>query len=206
MRQFLRFLAWVAVSASLLLLIAWTFWQQEIRYLLPTPVPSNYKVVPPGRLIAFNDSLLQPQRHRKPILLHFFSPSCPCSRFNLQHFNTLYRAFGQQVDFFAVTPDAQDLEKAKDYLPEGITVIHDKDEALARACEVYSTPQAAIIQTDNTLYFRGNYNRSRYCTDQATNYVEQALYSLITGKPLPAFDSLATISYGCAIEWDEAAQ
>lgn len=200
-----RFLWLSVISVALLTLIAWTFWQQELQYLLPTPVPANYKVVPPGQLIAFNSSL-QPQRHARPILLHFFSPSCPCSRFNLQHFTTLYRAFGQQVDFFAVTSDAQDLEKAKGYLPEGITIIHDKDEALARACGVYSTPQAAIIQANNMLYFRGNYNRSRYCTDQATNYVEQALYSLITQQPLPAFDSLATISYGCSIEWDEATQ
>ena len=188
------------ISSALLGLIASTFWQQELQYLLPTPVPANYKVVPPGSLITFNHNL-QPQRHTKPILLHFFSPSCPCSRFNLRHFTELYRKFGKQVDFFAVTPDAQDLEKAKGYLPEEITVIHDEDEALARACGVYSTPQAAIIQTDNILYFRGNYNRSRYCTDKATNYVEQALHSLIDGQPLPVFDSLATISYGCAIEW-----
>jgi hypothetical protein len=200
-----RLLLLIAISMALLTLIAWTFWQQELQYLLPTPVPVNYKVVPPGQLIAF-DSSLQPQRHNKPILLHFFSPSCPCSRFNLQHFTTLYRAFGQQVDFFAVISDAQELEKAKGYLPESITVIHDKEDALARACGVYSTPQAAIIQVDNTLYFRGNYNRSRYCTDKATNYVEQALYSLITQQALPLFDSLATISYGCAIEWDEVTQ
>ena len=87
------------ISSALLGLIASTFWQQELQYLLPTPVPANYKVVPPGSLITFNHNL-QPQRHTKPILLHFFSPSCPCSRFNLRHFTELYRKFGKQVDFF----------------------------------------------------------------------------------------------------------
>ncbi len=182
--------------------IAGTFWWQEWQYILPTPVPKGYQVIQPGRVIAFNQKLL-PQKHEKPILLHFFSPSCPCSRFNLRHFKSLYRRFGKQVDFFAVTPETQSLEMAKKYLPESIPIIEDKDEALARACGVYSTPQAAIINTDNTLYFRGNYNRSRYCTNKATNYVEIALESLVSNRPLPDFDSLAVISYGCEIDWND---
>ncbi|WP_448519829.1 TlpA family protein disulfide reductase [Rhodoflexus sp.] len=193
-----RILLFGAVSSLLLGLIGATFWYQELQYLLPTPVPKGYRIVSPGELVAFNEQLL-PQQHKKPIVLHFFSPSCPCSRFNLRHFAALYKTYRNRIDFFAVTPDAQDIEKARGYLPEGITVIHDKDDRLAQACGVYSTPQAAIIRTDNTLFFRGNYNRSRYCTDKATNYVEQALVSLINNRPLPAFDSLATISYGCAL-------
>lgn len=194
-----RIILFGAISTTLLGLIGATFWYQELQYLLPTPVPKGYKIVQPGTLIAFDEQLL-PQQHRKPVLLHFFSPSCPCSRFNLRHFNELYRTYGDKVDFFAVTPDVQDLEKAKSYLPDGIRIIQDTDERLAKACGVYSTPQAALLNTDNTLYFRGNYNRSRYCTDKATNYVEIALQHLTQGKPLPAFDSLATVSYGCAIE------
>ncbi|MCS6968655.1 MAG: hypothetical protein RMJ44_12170 [Cytophagales bacterium] len=190
------------VGFSLLATIGWTFWYQELQYALPTPLPKGYRVVLPGTVIHFNDTLL-PQQHARPILLHFFSPSCPCSRFNLRHFKELYRTYGRQVDFYAVTSSVEDLEKAKKYLPERVTVICDKDDRLARACGVYSTPQAAIITTDNQLYFRGNYNRSRYCTDKRTNYVEQALESLLNNKPLPVFDSLATISYGCAIELED---
>lgn len=181
-------------------LIGWAFWHQEIQYLLPTPVPKGYRVVLPGEVIAF-DSILRLQKHDKPVLLHFFSPSCPCSRFNLRHFSELYKTYGKKVNFYAVTPSLQDLEKAKGYLPEDITVIHDTDERLAKACGVYSTPQAAILKADNTLYFRGNYNRSRYCTDKATNYAEIALKALLQNRPLPAFDSAATVSYGCAIEY-----
>ncbi|MCS7020001.1 MAG: hypothetical protein RMJ87_13560 [Cytophagales bacterium] len=194
----MRRLLLILITFFLTTLIGWTFWYQEIQYWLPTPVPASYSVVRPGEVIAF-DSILLPQQHDKPVLLHFFSPTCPCSRFNLRHFSDLYRTYGKQVCFYAVTPAVQDLDKAKGYLPEGITVIHDTDDALAKACGVYSTPQAVLLQQDNTLYFRGNYNRSRYCTNKATNYVEQALVALLKHQPLPSFDSAATVPYGCAI-------
>ena len=40
------------------------------------------------------------------------------------------------------------------------------DSSLAKACGVYSTPQAVLIDNNQNLYYRGNYNRSRYCTRQ----------------------------------------
>jgi hypothetical protein len=73
------------------------------------------------------------------------------------------------------------------------------DKALADSCGVYSTPQAAILDTNHTLYFRGNYNKSRYCTDKASNYAETALDSLVSGSKLPLFDTLATRAYGCQL-------
>jgi hypothetical protein len=84
-----------------------------------------------------------------------------------------------------------------------VPVLVDKGEKLAKACGVYSTPQATIIQTDNKLYFRGNYNRSRYCTDKNSNFVQMALDSLIAFKAAPHFSALATQSYGCSIAQED---
>jgi hypothetical protein len=85
-----------------------------------------------------------------------------------------------------------------------IKIVVDKNEKLAKACGVYSTPQAALIQSSNKLYFRGNYNRSRYCVDKNSNFVQMALDSLMASKEPPHFIELATQSYGCSISQEQA--
>ncbi len=179
--------------------IASIFWYQEFQYLLPTPVPKNYRVVAPNEVVQIKDSTLLGQQHAKPKLLHFFSPTCPCSRFNLKHFLSLNRKYNDRVDFYVVIEDPEKLTSAKYMLDTDMTILIDRGEMLAKACGVYSTPQAALIQTDNKLYFRGNYNRSRYCTDKNTNFVQMALDSLLAHREPPRFIELATQSYGCTI-------
>jgi len=175
------------------------FWFQEAQYLLPTRVPADYQVVLPNEIIRF-DSILIPGQHERPKLLHFFSPNCPCSRFNLAHFKSLTKTYGKEVDFYVVIEDEGQVEAAKKKIDRDVTIVVDKNQALAKACGVYSTPQAAIIQLDNKLYFRGNFNRSRYCTDPNSNFVQMALDSLLNNKAAPFFSELATRSYGCEID------
>lgn len=181
------------------------FWFQEIQYLLPTPVPNKYQVVLPNEIIKF-DSALLPQKHERPKFLHFFSPNCPCSRFNLPHFNALTKTYSQQVDFYVVIEDERLVESAKKKIEGNVIIVIDKDQTLAKACGVYSTPQAALIQSDNKLYFRGNFNKSRYCTDPASNFAQMAIDSVIQNKPAPYFSELAVQSYGCQIPNNDAAQ
>jgi hypothetical protein len=178
------------------------FWYQEGRYLLPTPLPKDYRVILPGEAIRY-DSVLVPQRHGKPILLHFFNPDCPCSRFNIKHFYSLQRNYKDKIDFFVVVEGPEKVQAAKRLIDTDITILVDADERLAKICGVYSTPQAALIQTDNRLYFRGNYNRSRYCTSRETNYVEMALDSIVANKQAPHFSELATLSYGCSLHEED---
>jgi hypothetical protein len=61
------------------------------------------------------------------------------------------------------------------------------------------TPQAAIIGRNNELFFRGNYNLSRYCTSKATNFAEISLIALLNNHPAPVFSMLATEAYGCEL-------
>jgi hypothetical protein len=178
--------------------IAAIFWYQEMQYLLPTPIPKNYRVVSPHEIVQF-DSTLIVQKNVKPKLLHFFSPDCPCSRFNLKHFLSLKRKYEHAIDFFVVIANREDVTSAKYMVGKDITIVVDNNEKLAKACGVYSTPQAALIQENNQLYFRGNYNRSRFCVDKNSNFVQMAIDSLIARRGAPHFIELATQSYGCSI-------
>lgn len=195
--------ALIIILSGILVAIAGVFWYQEMRYLMPTPVPVGYQVIHPEELIQY-DTVLLPQQHKKPKLLHFFSPECPCSRFNLKHFQALRREYGDAIDFYVVVDSDEKVEPAKGLISSEVTIVVDRSKKLAKACGVYSTPQAAIIQTSNRLYFRGNYNRSRYCTSKESNFVQMALDSLVANKRPPLFNELAIQSYGCSIPTTEA--
>lgn len=176
--------------------IASFFWYNELIYTLPTPVPANYRDVKSGTLI--NISQLKTDAS-KPVFLHFFNPNCPCSRFNMQHFKSLVKKYGDKVDFqivALVTQDGYTEKKLQEKFDLEIPVSFDT--TLAVSCGVYSTPQAVIIDK-NRLFFRGNYNKSRYCSDPKTNYAQIAIDSLLLQKHQLNFDDAAFRAYGCEL-------
>src|ERR1700761_7984214 len=143
---------WLAVIAAA---ICFLFWHNELKYSLPTPIPKNYHAVKPGETININYPL--GQKSNAPLFLHFFNPSCPCSRFNIPHFNSLVKKYGSKVSFVIVVQSNDTTYTAKDIQDKfGITVPVLFDKTLASQCGVYSTPQAVLINTDHTLYYRGN--------------------------------------------------
>ncbi|MBS1565196.1 MAG: AhpC/TSA family protein, partial [Bacteroidetes bacterium] len=56
-----------------------------------------------------------------------------------------------------------------------------------------------ILDEDRRLYYRGNYYRSRYCTDKKSNFAQLALDSLLGHRQNPVFDRLALKAYGCQL-------
>jgi hypothetical protein len=199
----MRIVGLVFILLAVFSAIVSIFWYQELQYLLPTPVPKDYRVIVPNEVIKFDDKTLLSQTYSKPKLLHFFSPECPCSRFNIKHFLSLNRKYNREIDFFVVVSNPDRVAPAKKLIEKDITIIVDENEKLAKACGVYSTPQAALVQTDNKLYFRGNYNRSRYCTDKNSNFVQMAMDSLLAERNPPHFIELATQSYGCILTQEQ---
>lgn len=185
--------------------IASLFWYQEWIYLLPTAVPADYRVVNTGTVINLDGQL--PAGNR-PVFLHFFNPGCPCSRFNIPHFRSLVQKYGEKASFAIVPVTDKDesytAEEILDYFDLDLPVL--MDPSLATACGVYSAPQAVIIGLDHTLYYRGNYNKSRFCTDPRTNFAEMAIDSLIRNSPKPLFDQYALRAYGCEITMCSAKQ
>ena len=185
---------WLGVLLSA---IGALFWYNELQYQLPTPVPENYKAIKPGELVKLSANLKAD--HGKPLFLHFFNPDCPCSRFNIKQFKALVGEYANSVKFVVVvmsnkTYSVEDIQQKFDLK---IPVLFDK--SIAPACGVYSTPQVALIDDKGKLYYRGNYNRSRYCTDEKTSYAKMAISGLLNDHTLIKFSSLALISYGCRL-------
>lgn len=173
------------------------FWYNELVYHLPTPIPENYKPVNNGTVIKLSKALNKD--HGKPLFLHFFNPDCPCSRFNIAHFKLLAKQYGRQVNFVVVVVNnkAYTAKAIQDKFDLNIPVLFDA--SLARACGVYSTPQAVILDTRHQLYYKGNYNQSRYCTDEKTSYAKIAIAGLLRDHARLVFSPLALRAYGCSL-------
>lgn len=183
----------VLIIVLMLGTVVWIFWSEDAKYALPTEKPINYKNVPLESFITTEGI----SRGDQPRYFHFFQPSCPCSRFNLKHYESLYKKYNKDYEFYFVIPPKSDMEWVNDLVDVEVQIIIDKEKKLANACGVYSTPQAAIINQDGKLYYRGNYNKGRYCTSKSTNFAEIALEALKQGRQLPELDHFAFTAYGC---------
>ena|ERR1700761_4398910 len=181
----------------LLVAVGTLFWYNELQYQLPTPIPADYQAVKPGQYIK--EAALLNTAHTKPLFLHFFNPDCPCSRFNIKQFKDLVHLYGPSINFVVVVlnNDKYTVKQIQDKFDLQIPVIFNKP--LAVACGVYSTPQVALLDNDNKLYYRGNYNRSRYCTDEKTSYAKTAINGLLNNHQQLTFSRLALLSYGCKL-------
>ena len=177
--------------------IAFLFWHNELVYSLPTPIPKNYKPVTQGSVIYIPESLHS--KNNKPVLLHFFNPDCPCSKFNITHFKSLVKEYRNEVTFAIVVMNNRKYtaEQIQNKFDVKIPVLFDT--SIATSCGVYSTPQAVIIDNNQKLYYRGNYKRSRYCTDNKSNYAQQALDSLLHDNRPAIFNQFALKAYGCSL-------
>ena len=177
--------------------IGFLFWQNEFKYSLPTPIPKNYHDIAMGSKI--NLSQCYPFDN-KPVFFHFFNPDCPCSRFNLPHVSDLIKKYGDRINFKIVV-----LNKHKTFTIEeiqqkfGARIPVYFDEGIAEKCGVISTPQAVLLDPSHNLYYRGNYNKTRYCTDAESNYAQMAIDSLLKQNNSPSFNALALRAYGCSL-------
>lgn len=187
-------LAWLLAIA---IAVSAIFWYQDYIYNLPTPVPEGYQTVALGSTISLQNSGLRSSE--KPIVLHFFNPYCPCSKFNKKHLLELHKKYGTDVNFVIVLPSKKERDrlKAKELLGENMTMI--SDNGLSKRCGVYSTPQAVILDQHQKIYYRGNYNTSRYCTTKETEYARIALEALLKKRSTIAQNPLATVAYGCSL-------
>lgn len=178
--------------------ISYIFWTTDLQYQLPTPVPVDYRVVSKGSLINIAGKFRV--QSGKPMFIHFFNPDCPCSRFNIDHFKSLVRKYGGKVNFAIVVLNKNgncSEKEIQDKFDLDLPVSFDR--SIADVCGVYSTPQAVLIDNQGRLYYRGNYNKSRYCTDTRTNYAQMAIDTLLRNCPSPELDKSAYISYGCQL-------
>jgi thioredoxin-related protein len=183
---------------SLASISGYVIYYEDTRYSLPTPIPSHYENIPIGSSILPPSPVLQVKD--KPLLIHFFNPHCPCSRFNLEHFKTLIFHFADKVDFAVVLQLEKEnaLDKFK-RMNMNLPYVEDKKGEIADRYGVYSTPQAVILDKKGNLYYRGNYNKSRYCSLKSSEYARIALQSLLREEKLQELPKYAKIAYGCQL-------
>ena len=177
--------------------IAYIFWYTDWKYSLPTPVPKQYHPVATGTYVDLEGKL--PVSGDKPVFLHFFNPDCPCSRFNIPYFKALIRKYGDKVSFGIVVLNNKDYTARQIQSKFDVDIPVSFDSTIAAACGVYSTPQAVLLDATRRLYYRGNYNRSRYCTDTRSNYAQMAIDSLFANIHQPIFAGYALKAYGCQL-------
>lgn len=194
----LKITLYILLVISVLSLIAWIFWEQEYKYTLPTPVPSNFVNVNIGDQVTLPSLDLDESN----TYIHFYNYDCPCSRFNIKEFQSMVRRYSDKVKFVAVLQTSEDdpnkVEHFKNKYDLGIKVIDDPKGKIASALGVYSTPQAVIVK-NNKVFYKGNYNKARFCLSKNTKFAEKALEALINNQTLPIFPILAEIPYGCEL-------
>ena len=117
----------------------------------------------------------------------------------MPHFKSLVTQYIDRVDFAVVVLTKKVYTEKEIQKKIGLKIPIWFDSSLATACGVYSTPQAVIIEPGNKLYYRGNYNRNRYCTDIKSNYAQQALETFLYKKNQIQFSQLALKAYGCPL-------
>jgi len=173
------------------------FWYNDLIYHLPTPIPAGYKAVNRGTVIRLGSALNKYEG--RPVFLHFFNPGCPCSRFNIANFKSLYHQYSNRLNFVVVVMSNKTytIKQLQDKIGLNIPVLFDS--SIAVSCGVYSTPQAVLLDSQHKLYYRGNYNSSRYCTDDKTNYAKIAIEGLLLNKTNLLFNPLALKAYGCRL-------
>ena len=190
---------WLVIVWLMLLFsaIAVIFWYTDWVYQLPTPIPKDYRTVGTGKLISIN--AFANSTEKKPIFLHFFNPDCPCSRFNIKQFSALVKEYGKDVDFRVVVLSKKSFTAKEIQQKFDLAIPVSFDETVAKVCGVYSTPQAVLLDQDLRLFYRGNYNASRYCTDEKTNFAKIALEGILKRKTDLNFSELALQAYGCSL-------
>jgi thiol-disulfide isomerase/thioredoxin len=187
-------IVWLLVIFSSM---AYIFWYTDWKYSLPTPVPSQYHPVLTGTFVDLDRKL--PVPGDKPVFLHFFNPDCPCSRFNIPYFKSLARKYGDKISFAIVVLNNKAYTAKEIQSKFDVDIPVSFDSTIAAACGVYSTPQAVLLDATHHLYYRGNYNKSRYCTDTRSNYAQMAIDSLFGNISRPIFTGYALKAYGCQL-------
>lgn len=191
----------IAFAGFALIAMGIVFWRQDLRYSQPTERPHDLVQAPVGTVMELPMALrnvpgLLPNR---PILLHFYNPECPCSRFNRDHVQWLMNRFGEQVQFVSIVEATADSTASS-----GLCMPHipDGDQQIARSFGVYSTPQAVLLDGQRRLLFRGNFNSSRYCSARQTQYARLAIEAMLQDAGL-VLEPEATTAYGCPLPDEE---
>ncbi len=181
--------------------VALCFWFQDLRFSVVRPAPEGWRGPEPGAQVGLAPGLaaiLPESRPARPLLLHFYNPDCPCSRYQLPKLRDLVGSHGEHFDLVVLIESRGDHppRRRPSGFPASTPFLVDPQGNLAAHYGVHTTPQAVLLDADGRLVYRGNYASSRVCVDPRREYVRLALEALIEGrKPVPSPPG----AYGCPL-------
>ncbi len=188
----------VAISAVAALSVSGAaLWFQESAYRQPTPIPVGFRQPELGTDLSQLTSRIGIAQGR-PVLLHFMSTSCSCSKFQFDHLLWLQSRFASNVDVIVMLEGGTKPDEIRRLGFPG-RIFADEDARIATEAGVYATPQAVLLDEHSRIYFRGNYNSSRFCADPETEFVRIAIQALLAGTSVPQFPPSATKAFGCTV-------
>jgi hypothetical protein len=189
----------VNVSLMLFLLtgcIGYFSWHTKIKYRLPLLFLLHYTSLIVGKKVESN--VVCEYRNNLLHLLFFYS-YCPCSRFNPKHIRKIILTQYDCIKVLIGVSFSYDIKSAKKKFGCVYQIVSDSTGQLAKACFVYFTPQAAIIDRKIKLFFRTKYYRARYCTSHTTYDAAMTLLTVLNGAATPVFNTQAAHSYSCEL-------
>ncbi|MFQ3575410.1 MAG: redoxin domain-containing protein [Cytophagales bacterium] len=163
------------------------FYFEDLRIKTPTPKPAFIKRKVLGDTVKFD-------LNGQLTLVHFFNPNCPCSKFNSKHVEEIMRDFKDNLRIIAYTTQKTD----KQY---PFPVFDDSKGEVAKKFGVYSTPQAVLLDANGKVLYSGNYNSNRYCSDENSAFVKQAIISSLQNDftIIKQINNKSGLPYGCSI-------
>lgn len=209
-------LKWLADRRSLaILVLAWAaftvaaFWELEGQYIRPVshPIGAAYPqagVVSPVPFLWTDRGVVKLARPSGVVLVNFWNPNCPCSRFMESHVRDLGNRYGPKgVQLVTVVECGKSAGEQSAALAawhaRGLTAfaaVADPDGDIARRFGVWAPPAAVIVDRRGHVAYVGAYNVARYCDDSRTSYAAMALGAVVSGRRPPR----STLPfYGCQI-------
>lgn len=200
----MKVLIWIVSLFVFLTLIVFIFWNQEVKYLLPTPKPKNIVQLKNGDKAPVHVLGLDINSN-KNLLVHFYNPNCPCTKFNMNEIKLLSFEYKDDVELVVVAQTKNIYEGLEQEIQSQflhpIKVVLDKSGSIAKAFGIYASPQMVLVDKQLTVVYSGNYNISRYCTSKKTAFGKQSLEYLVQNAVNENLEFLKgnQLSYGCLL-------
>ncbi len=190
-----------AVIPMLLIIIGFIsaiaiLWDQEFK---------NYVPVGDNSDLAVNSKMnLDFLEEGKPSYLHFFSEECTNARVNINHINRIVSKYGSSVNFYIVNSSSIDaiMLRNKYNIPQWVQIVNDEGAKLTKSLHVKSLPYALIANSEQRLFFGGNYNNQNgLCGSGEIIWSSPAvaLKFLINQQQPPIFPSYQLNFVGCGV-------
>ena len=131
-----------------------------------------------------------------PVVVHFYDPACPCSKFNTEHVLALIEEYqGRGVQFEVRVPSADVQAQARQLFGVPVAVAADAQRpAASPSALVLNQAQAA----GRTVAYVGPYSAGAVCTGAEDDFVGLVLNRLLNQEKLGWESNLAK---GCLCPW-----